>query len=307
MGGAIGLLRWGMTEAVDPLRPPARTAWSIVHPTDFSRGSQRAFAHALRIALGQVADGAPADAPEQLPPAEARLTLVHVGKRSEAHWTDYPGIRDTLARWGLISPRATRERVGKLGIRASKIHLDGEDPVKGVLQRASKVHADLLVAATHRRGAFGRWLKPSMAEAIARSSEACTLLIPPKARGFVDRRSGRVALRQVLLPVVSDPRPDRAIEETISLLERLGCTDARLRFLSVGEDVDVDVPAGWATESIRRDGDVVGSILKDARDADLVVMTSLGHDSAVDRVLGSTTERVLHGLTVPLLVVPGVR
>jgi len=297
-----------MSESVAQQSPLPASRWSIVHPTDFSSGSRRAFAHALRIALPRGA----ADASEDAPPhaaehADSKLMLVHVGRRGDAHWTDYPGIRDTLARWGILSPRAHREHVARLGIRASKVHLEGGDPVRGVLERARKARADLLVAATHRRGALTRWLRPSVAEAIARDADAPTLLIPPRARGFVDRRSGQVRLRRVLLPIAQDPRPERAFDETLRLLQRLDVRGCELRLLTVGQPVSIELGTpDHQVERRHREGDVVSTILDEAKGADLVVMTTLGRDSATDVVLGTTTERVLHSLSVPLLVIPGI-
>ena len=56
----------------------------IVHPSDFSRLSQIAFAHALKIALL----------------SHAELEIVHVeghklGDDKDVHWTDFPGVRAT--------------------------------------------------------------------------------------------------------------------------------------------------------------------------------------------------------------------
>jgi len=46
-----------------------------------------AFAHALKLALF----------------ARAELRLMHVAADEEdMHWSDFPGVRATLARWGLL-------------------------------------------------------------------------------------------------------------------------------------------------------------------------------------------------------------
>ena len=58
---------------------------SILHPSDFSAASEVAFAHALKAALI----------------AKAQLTVMHVSPGMTAEWTDFPGVRDTLTRWGL--------------------------------------------------------------------------------------------------------------------------------------------------------------------------------------------------------------
>ena len=52
----------------------------ILHATDFSPGSELAFAHALRIALSN----------------KSRLTLMHVGEARHAEWDSFPHVRETL-------------------------------------------------------------------------------------------------------------------------------------------------------------------------------------------------------------------
>jgi nucleotide-binding universal stress UspA family protein len=64
----------------------------IVHPSDFSRSSRVAFAHALKIALR----------------SNAELEIVHVerhkvGSDRDVHWTEFPGVRATLARFGITA------------------------------------------------------------------------------------------------------------------------------------------------------------------------------------------------------------
>ena len=60
----------------------------ILHPSDFSEASEVAFAHALKGALV----------------AGARLTLFHVSSDMTAEWSDFPAVRQTLERWGLLPP-----------------------------------------------------------------------------------------------------------------------------------------------------------------------------------------------------------
>ena len=68
---------------------------SILHPSDFSAASEVAFAHALKAALI----------------AKSQLTVMHVSPSMTAEWTDFPGVRETLARWGLIPQDSPRSAV----------------------------------------------------------------------------------------------------------------------------------------------------------------------------------------------------
>lgn len=82
---------------------PNRSRYSvnIFHPSDFSRGSQVAFCHALKIAIL----------------AKAQLEIMHVAaNENDMHWTDFPGVRSTLARWGILPEGVTREEVIKIGV-----------------------------------------------------------------------------------------------------------------------------------------------------------------------------------------------
>ena len=59
---------------------------SVLHPTDFSEGSLVAFHHALKTAML----------------ARSRLTLLHVSDDKDLEWSDFPGVRETLERWGAL-------------------------------------------------------------------------------------------------------------------------------------------------------------------------------------------------------------
>ena len=85
----------------------------IFHPSDFSPASAVAFAHALKLALI----------------TRATLRLMHVAADEEdMHWSDFPGVRATLARWGLLPEASPREAVGQLGLDIGKILCSRADP-----------------------------------------------------------------------------------------------------------------------------------------------------------------------------------
>ena len=78
---------------------------SVFHPSDFSGASEIAFAHALKIALV----------------SGAMLNMMHVATDSDADWGEFPGVRETLERWGLIPPGSPKSAVAGLGIELSAI------------------------------------------------------------------------------------------------------------------------------------------------------------------------------------------
>src|SRR5678815_1415001 len=89
---------------------------SVLHPTDFSESSLVAFHHALKAALS----------------TKSKLTLLHVA--SDAEWSRFPGIRETLERWGVLPEGSPKSAVGELGITASKVVANEGSPVDAVLR-----------------------------------------------------------------------------------------------------------------------------------------------------------------------------
>src|SRR3569623_2415730 len=109
---------------------PIRT---ILHPSDFSDASGEAFVHALRSARA----------------AKARLYLLHVASGREDDGMDFPHVRETLARWGLMSasepPQAVQD---KLGVGIAKVDLAPQAPAEGVRRFIAAHRPDLKVLGT---------------------------------------------------------------------------------------------------------------------------------------------------------------
>jgi nucleotide-binding universal stress UspA family protein len=81
---------------------------SILHATDFTVSSELAFGHALKIALA----------------GKTKLYLLHADPDSgeEVDWSAFPGVRRTLARWGVLPEGSPMSDVGdKLGIHLAKV------------------------------------------------------------------------------------------------------------------------------------------------------------------------------------------
>src|SRR6185436_20503578 len=86
---------------------------SVVHATDFSPASERAFAHALAIAVLR----------------RTTLTLLHVTSDGHRDWTGFPAVRKTLERWKLLPPGSKQEDVlAAVGVRVSKIEISSRFP-----------------------------------------------------------------------------------------------------------------------------------------------------------------------------------
>jgi nucleotide-binding universal stress UspA family protein len=272
----------------------------IVHPSDFSRASLIAFAHALKIALQ----------------SKAELEIVHVqphklGSAKDVHWTEFPGVRATLARWKILAPEATAEEVVKAGLKAKKILNSESDPLESMVHYCQDHPPDLLVLATHQRDGLERWLHKPVAEPLARRSRAMTLFLPAYGNGFISPANGAVTLRKVLLPVDHAPSAQAAVEEAFFLANGLGCPDVHFKLLHVGTETGMPTlflphHPDYHWEERMVNGDAVEVILKEAAawSADLIVFTTQGHRDFLDALRGSTTERVLRGAHCPVLAVP---
>jgi nucleotide-binding universal stress UspA family protein len=114
---------------------------SIFHPSDFSEASEVAFVHALKMALV----------------AGAKLTMLHVEASPGAEWQDFPGVRDTLERWGLIPKDSPKSAVGQLGIKVAKVLRLSKDPVKACLGFLEENPTDLIVLAVRQHEGRIRW------------------------------------------------------------------------------------------------------------------------------------------------------
>jgi nucleotide-binding universal stress UspA family protein len=270
----------------------------IFHPSDFSAANEVAFGHALKIALQ----------------SKARLDIMHVETRlspEKPYWLDFPAVRTTLTRWGILPEGVPRHEVSKVGPWVRKILTSGADPVETMMRHFRRFPPDLIVLATHQREGIERWLHKAVAEPLARRSGAMTLFVPCNGRGFVSLKDGAVTLKKILVPMDHDPHPQTALSKALLLARGLGCVAGELRLVHVGSPGRVPLvnplhSPGWSYDIVVRQGNVVEAILKTEHDwhPDLMVLATQGHLDFVDALRGSTTERVLRGAQCPVLAVP---
>ncbi len=150
----------------------------ILAPTDFSPLSERGVAEASSLArsLG------------------AELVLVHVVEPivmgGEIHGaaamaTAFEGIQQSARR---ALERAV-DKIKKRGHRCRGVIANGGAAAM-IVDTAARVHADLIVLATHGRSGFSRLLLGSVAERVVRSA-ACPVLTVPASPRRAGKRSAR--------------------------------------------------------------------------------------------------------------------
>jgi nucleotide-binding universal stress UspA family protein len=269
---------------------------SVLHPTDFSPASSRAFAHALAVALLR----------------GTRFTILHVGSKADPEWTSFPAVRGTLERWGLLAPGSKRSAVlEELGVAVEKVAIAGRLPALAIAEYLEREPYDLLVLATEGREGLARWLRSSVAESVARWSRTMTLFVPADAeRSLISLSDGNLSLESVLVPVDYSPNPQTAIEFARRVAEAIGEKAVPIVLLHVGESdgpsFDLHDGATWGFQRMHRSGDPVEQILEVAERvaANLIVIPTTGRNGFLDAVRGSTTERVLRHARCPVLAVP---
>ncbi len=269
---------------------------AILHPTDFSDESLVAFHHALVLSRA----------------ATARLDLLHAEPdNTEVSVTTFPGVVDTLVRWKVVGANPDATALRAAGVRARRMMAPGREPADAIVAEMADARSDLVVLATHGRSGLAKMLQPSVTEAVVRLAQVPVLVIPPGVRGFVDPENGKVSLRRILVAVAPKPAPDVALHVAISLGRELGLDGVTLSTLFVGAvgdapGLDVHLPESWVYHSMNRGSQIVKGIVETATDwaADLLVITSAGHDSLADDLRGSTAERLLRTASCPVLIVP---
>ena len=275
---------------------PVPFVGSVLHASDFSPASERAFAHALAVALLR----------------KTELTILNAHEDDGVDWRQFPAVRDTLQRWGLLEVGSPRSAVWEqLAVRVSKVSVRGRDPADALVGFVRDHPADLLVLATEGREGLPRWLHPSVAADVFRRTRTATLFVPEAARGFVSLEDGSTRLRRIVVPVDERPDPAPAVVYATRAAEALGDLPVAVTLLHVGPNggmpaMDLPEDPAWTFQREERSGDPAEVILGTARsaDADLLVLATEGRQGIFDALRGSVTERVLRSSPCPLLAVP---
>lgn len=265
---------------------------SIFHASDFSEASATAFVHALKIALV----------------TEAKLMMLHVDPSYGADWSDFPGVRATLERWGLIPEGSPKSAVSGLGIAVTKVIATSSRPVKACLDFLTKHPAELIVLAVHQYEGNVRWLQKRVAEPVAHAAGQMTLFIPHGVPGFVSPDDGSISLHNILIPFARKPHAQPAVDAVVRMIRALQLPSGNVTLLHAGPAAEIPAlqvaaDAGWNWKLNAREGDPVEVILQSAAEssADLIVMTTEGPHGFLDALRGSTSERVLRACRCPVL------
>lgn len=270
----------------------------VLFPADLSAESERAFEHARFLAES----------------FEARLTIYHaveVPDPSYAHWAFNRGreiwchVEETARQ--LLAHKARSLAVShELCVeRASSAH-------HALLGFIRKAQPDLTVMATHGREGLRHLLLGSVTESVFQHSFRPVLCVREPEHG------GALPYRRILVPTDLSLASRLAFPMAAAFARRFGSEILAVHVIGHGSAAAPgEVPSeAWLWKFFERDfaglditaqvhrGPVWERVVETARveKADLIVMSTRGHDSLADRILGSNTERVVRHAPCPVLV-----
>jgi nucleotide-binding universal stress UspA family protein len=255
---------------------------------------------------------------------EAELALLRAVQMPSVETLDPAGEADLTSAKAYVAGIANQLRMR--GLQRVRWTLPPGPPAQAIAEATSREAADLVVMATHGRGALGRLLLGSVAEAVVRETPAPVLLV----RGL-PAWAGR-GIGAILVPLDGSP----AAEAVLPAVERLaGPFDYSIHLLHVVEPLPayaaVEIPAhleettearrgaaahvlatavarleakGLRVQSAVRTGPVVEEIQKyvTANGIGLVAMTTHGRTGLARVLMGSVSERVVREAPVPVLL-----
>lgn len=209
-------------------------------------------------------------------------------------------------------------------------------PVAGALIRyAAQHHVDVVVLATHGRGALSRLWLGSVADQLLRHFGLPVLLVRPQEGAAEPKPGHRPALRHLLVPLDGSPFAESAVGVAVALARLTGARVTLFRLMEhalpfagvavpMPAEVEAEVSDAWVAGGVMDMNDLVGrlggqgvevagevrtgvnaptAIVDEAhkRGCDAIVMSTHGAGGLRRFLLGSVTERVIRLSDLPVL------
>ena len=257
----------------------------------------------------------------------SRVTLFHaleMPRERDAAWTD---LREDYR--GRLAAKARQELCARgraltvpYEVVVDEAHVGGHALADlSILDMIQKTRPDLTVMATHSRKGFASWFLGSVAHQVVQHAGRPVLCVRKSPHG------GMPPYRRILVPTDLSEASRRAFplagllarscEATVSALHVL--TPPPLSVLAGASSRSVPPPTtepylrrflGDEFDDVRVERTIYATgapwwrIVQsaEAERADLIVMSTQGHDSVKDGIIGSTTDRVLRHAPCPVLV-----
>jgi nucleotide-binding universal stress UspA family protein len=250
----------------------------------------------------------------------ASLTLYHsvpVPDHAYAHWA----FSHNVAVWCELEREARlalTESAARLGRQAAVAVERSTSVARRLLAFIQETRPDLVVMATHGRGGVEHLLLGSVTEKVFQNCHRPVLCVRRTVH------ESQLPYRRILVPTDLSPVSRLAFPRAAALARAFNAEVLAVHVRHTSAATLAGIPGDslvpteaslW--EFCRRDfdglpvtaqvhsGSVWDRIVTAARvaRADLIVMGTRGHDSLMDRVIGSNTERVVRHASCPVLVV----
>ncbi len=241
---------------------------------------------------------------------------VSVFKKGEQHWERY------LA--------AHAKSVKAEGVLVETEVVVG-DPTTELLQLIEEIEPSVLVLASHGRSGIGRWRYGSVADKLARAASVPTLIVGPSVLEGTEKPT---AIKRIMVPLDGSPTAESALRPALELADALDAEVLLARSLQWATQAMLygvpDVNIAMIDEDLSKASESYLSQIKDslnsdrvveavvlhgppadalialveARDVDLIVMTSHTRDGLPRALLGSVADRLLQAPAPVLLIRP---
>jgi nucleotide-binding universal stress UspA family protein len=276
----------------------------VLLPSDLSRASDRALDHAHLLA-------------ERF---DARLTLYHVVDAPATHgpltWNPQ---REAARRAEEAARQHLERRAARLHVPHDVVVQQRRSPQRALVRYIAATRPDLTVMATHGREGLSNLVLGSVAESVLNGTHRPVLCVRAPDHGVA------LPYRRVLVPTDLSAPSRRAFPLAAHLARAFDAEVVAVHVSSpptvaslsgvpeVVEASTVEESAVWAflqpefgglRTTVRIAGGAPAeAIVETARleKADVIVMSTHGHDSLADRVRGSHTERVVRHAPCPVL------
>jgi nucleotide-binding universal stress UspA family protein len=272
---------------------------------------------------------------------QSHLTLLMVAPDTEAQRLLVTGLVESAEAAVEGFENAARESLA-LAARTwfgdrPNVHLEVAigDPADQILRSADELAIDLIVMASHGRGALGRWTFGSVADRVVRAARTPVMVVRPHDAPV--EIGARPVVRRLVVPLDGSELAERALPEAARLAARLAVPVRLLRVIEPSEQVvsvpfESPFPDGFfeemhqaarldaerslrqAAERIRAagltvckevlSGPAAATIIDATGPGDLVVLSSHGHSGVRRWLLGSVAEKLIRLGAVPTVVVP---
>lgn len=238
--------------------------------------------------------------------------------------------------WSEEYLRKVRDRVTPLAGGAVDAWVGSGRVVDCLLRRADDVQADLVVMATHGRGAFTRAWLGSVTDGLLRRTHVPVLVVRPPEKSHPDLEHDSPAPRRIVVPLDGSDLAEGELDHARTLA---GMYDAELHLVRVVA-YPVEIASPYLPHTVQMNQHLVDEardaasdylearaaglrdtglevethVVVDAQpghaiaelvesvEADLVIMSTHGRGGLQRALLGSTTDKVIRGVKVPVLV-----